>query len=87
MSFRNGKNCWILELEGSFLVLWAFTSGATESVLNKFSFIRLGIGEIFLDEDLKPLQRNGTIAQLSNRERQSLLSYPFVLDVSVNCIE
>ena len=41
--------------------LWAFTSGATESVLNKFGFIRFGKGEIFWMKALKRLERNETI--------------------------
>ena len=44
------------------LFLWAFTSGATERVLNKFGFIRFGKGEIFWMKTLKRLERNGTIA-------------------------
>ena len=44
------------------LFLWAFTSGATESVLNKFGFIGFGKGEIFWMKTLKRLERNGTIA-------------------------
>ena len=43
------------------LFLWAFTSGATESVLNKFGFIRFGKGEIFWMKTQKRLERNGTI--------------------------
>ena len=43
------------------LFLWAFTSGATESVLNKFGFIRFGKGEIFWMKALKRLERNETI--------------------------
>ena len=35
------------------LFLWAFTSGATESVLNKFGFIRFGKGEFFWMKTLK----------------------------------
>ena len=52
--------------------------------LNKFGFICLVKGEIFLDKDRKPFQRDGIIAQLSAQEPQSLQMYPFVLDVRVN---
>ena len=60
------------------LFLWAFTSGATKCMLNKFGFIRFVKGEIFWMKTLKHLQRNGTIAQLSDLEGQSLQVYPFV---------
>ena len=55
-----------------------------KKTLNKFGFICLVKGEIFLDEDRKRIQRYGTIAQLSAQESQSLQTYPIVLDVWVN---
>ena len=60
------------------LFLWAFTSGATESVLNKFGFIHFGKGEIFWMKALKRLERNETISVI---EQQSLRAYPFVSDM------
>ena len=48
VSFRNGKKtAGFCSLKARFLVLWLFTSLATESVLNKFGFICLEKGEIF----------------------------------------
>ena len=52
-----------------------------KKILNKFGFIRLVKGEIFLDEDKKRFQSDGAIAQLSDHERQSLQTYPFLRDV------
>ena len=53
---------------------------SAESVMTKFGFIRSGKGEIFLR---KP-QRNETIAQLSDLERQRQQANPFCFDVSMN---
>ena len=54
------------------------TRRTTESVMTKFGFIRSGKGEIFW----RKAQRNETIAQLSDLERQRLQEYPFLWRVS-----
>ena len=59
------------------------TRRTTESVMTKFGFIRSGKGEIFW----RKAQRNETIAQLSDLERQRLQVYPFRYDVSVHSKE
>ena len=58
------------------------TRRIAESIMTKFGFIRSGKGEIFWKA-----QRNETIAQLSDLERQRLRVYPFYYDVSVHSKE
>ena len=58
------------------------TRRTAESVMTKFGFIRSGKGEIFW----RKVQRNETIAQLSDLERQRLQMYPFCYNVSVHIL-
>ena len=50
--------------------------------MTKFGFIRSGKGEIFW----RKAQRNETIAQLTDLERQRLQVYPFCYDLSVHIL-
>ena len=52
----------------------------TESVMTKFEFIRSGKGEIFW----RKTQKNETIGQLSDLERQRQQVNSFCFDVSMN---
>ena len=82
-SFRNGCYRWIFCIEGSIYSFGYSLLGprrTAESVMNMFGFIRSGKGEIFLR---KP-QRNETMVQLSDLERQRQPAHPFCFDVSMN---
>ena len=74
-----GDTAGFCSLKARFIPLGIHFAGHRKRV--EFGFVRFGKGEIFWMKTLKRFQRNGTIAQLSNLQRQSFQVYPFVCDV------